>query len=132
MTNQSYIEHFLNRFSSFFDAVVRELQVVYRQNNQTVIVSLMLSARDVETPENDGWVDVLLRIEGVTEFRFADSQKASYQVLSDGLKILPIREGLFFDLGFFDELPSDFDELALSQHYAFGTGFTWEVRTYAD
>ena len=98
------IDFFLRRFFYFSDGVIRDVNVRFRNSSRLSSLAVTLSTRDSESAGGADWVNVLLTISEVSEFVLSESIKESYQVLSNDLRIVPIREGLFFDFG---NLPSD-------------------------
>lgn len=129
--NRSDIDTFIQRFYSFYDSVIRKIEIKFRNSSQATSVEILISTRDMQTKENGGWVNVLLRIEEVSAFNFCENTKESYQVLSDGLKIgNGDVEVLYFDFGYFDDLPKDSEKLKSSKFYVIGKDFAWEVREY--
>lgn len=124
---QEEISRFLNRFYYFDDSVIRNIFIQFGHK-----VTLTLSTKDAEEPLNNGWVNVILEINDVTEFSFQESSKESYQVLSNNLHIT-FSNGLYFlDFGYFIDKPKDLPEYKKSKFYLVGKTLSWKVTDYQE
>lgn len=125
-------DELIERFSSFHDSFIRKIDVKYRHLGQVTIVTIVLSAREAQSADNEEWFDVAIEIGNATEFRFCESPKESYQVLSEGLKVARYYESIFIDFGHFDELPKDPNEWRSSRFFVIGSTVKWSVSNYTD
>ena len=129
---QENIEKFLARFYSFNDAVIVKIDIKFRHLSLPTVINVLLSTRDAESNVENEWVNVSLTVKDVTAFRFMESTKASFQVLSDGIHIAILDESIFIDFGDFDELPTDFNELESSRYFVKGRDFKWVILPYEE
>lgn len=120
-------QSFLQRFYCFNDAVIRRVDIKYRDS-----VSFIISAQDSKRPEDDRWVNVELVIDGVTEFHLNESGKESWQVLSEDLRIVEADGELIFDFGYFDKQPADLTAMRQSKYCVIGRSFSWTVCPYSE
>lgn len=130
--NYMEISEFLERFCFFDDAVIREIDINFRNALHLTKVRIVLSARDKTYPLNDHWVNVVIEIEDVINFTFLETDKISYQVLSNGLHIGKAGELISFDFGFFIDAPENFIEYKDSKFYVVGKKFKWSTTEYQE
>ncbi len=126
------INKFLERFNFFYDSVIRDIKISFRNDYSATNIVIIISVRDIETLENDGWVNVKLAISEVEEFHFRENSKESHQVLSNGLHILESEYLFYFDFGFHIEMPESIKEFKESKFYVVGKHFNWKVELHED
>ena len=126
------INKFLERFNFFYDSVIRDVKISFRSDSSATNIVIIISTRDIETLENDGWVNVKLEINEVEGFDFRENSKESYQLLSNGLHILESDCLFYFDFGFHIDMPKSFKEMKKSKFCVVGKSFDWEVETYRE
>jgi hypothetical protein len=122
------IRPLLERIYDADDGVVRSLNLVFRYRSQPVTtLSIVLSVQDQQTEANDKWVNLHLRLEDVREFAFNESPRASYQVLSDELRIGYFNELYFLDFGGSVNEPTVVEDYRRSKFYAAARSIMWEI-----
>ena len=126
------IDKFLERFHFFYDSVIRNVKISFRDESVATNIEIIISARDNEYLENDSWVNVNLKIDEVVEFNFRENSKESYQVLSNGLHILETENFLYFDFGFHIDAPDNVEEFKKSSFYVVGKNLTLTIQDYQD
>lgn len=126
------INKFLERFNFFYDSVIRDVRISFRNSSSATNIKVIISTRDKETLENDGWINVLIEINEVVEFNFRESFKESYQVISNDLHILEYEESVYFDFGFHSNTPKIHEEYKKSNFYVIGKRFDWKVEKYQE
>jgi hypothetical protein len=62
-------------------------------------VDLAIACRDDEATENEGWVSVRILVRDVQEFTIREKPNTTLQVLSEGLYIQKIDEGVGLEFG---------------------------------
>lgn len=120
-------EDFLSRFNTFYDAVLREIAIKFSQQEAVSQMEILVLTRDLQRLSEIEWVNVRIAIHNVKEFSFSESPRESYLVLSNGLTISNTEDDLFFDFGYFDDLPTDPTRFTESKFYVIGDSFDWEV-----
>lgn len=127
----SEAEKFLDRFYRFYDGVIRKVDITYRNSPGTTCAEIEISARDAHSVPEGNWLNVLLKITGVSEFTFFEGHNVTYQVMSDGLYILQ-SDGLYFLTLGSSYPPENAEEYRESKFYLAGTDFEWSVRAYEE
>jgi hypothetical protein len=128
--NNLEVQKFKERFCSFYDSIIRAVTVEFRNVKSVAKVTVTLSARDLETDSNDNWVNVTIKVSGVSELAFYESPKESYQVLSNGLHILNFENLMCFDFGYHIDEPNNIAEFRESKFYVIGEEFEWIISNY--
>lgn len=124
-------QEFLKRFSDCHDAVMRSFQIVFRYRSQKETKGeLTLSLRDSETERNEGWVNLVLELDGITEFALRESA-VSYQVIFE-MHVAEFEGVLFIDFGGCTEQPRDVDGFRASQFYCASKSVVWRLEPYQD
>jgi hypothetical protein len=91
----------------------------------------MLSTRDLETVENDGWTNLILEMRKVKEFAMREGD-ISYQVISSELYI-GNHDGLYFvDFGGSIEQPKNAAEFRQSPFYCASAEVLWQTQIYTE
>ena len=117
---------FLGRFYSFCDSVIQSIQIQMSRNG-TRELEVRLAARDSMVHEDEGWTSIAISLEDVCEMKvFDERQKASLQVISDGIHILNLDNGIGLEFGGAYEPPHSLEELRASQAYAVGKRIAFE------
>ena len=125
------VEYLNKRFHNCDDGVIRHLEVVYRSGaNRPSSVKIVLSVRDSEFRDNDGFVNLKLILNNVPEFSFNEGD-ISYQVLSEGLKIIFIN-GLIFITFNPHNNPESISSIRDSSFYCACKRLEWEILPYKD
>ena len=125
---RSNTKAFLERFSSFNDAVIRKVVVTYNAGG-TRSVEVIVGCRDNEAA-GDGWVSVRLIVEQVGDFCIADDAKMSAQVISEGVYICWLDGAVGIDFGHLADTPVDLSELRTSRFFVIGNAAMWELYPY--
>lgn len=120
----------LSRFHNFDDALVRDVHLVIGPSRDSRRVTIALEARDTESDGDEGWVQVVLKVTGLTEYRFVENEKESCYVLSLGLKVKCFDHIHFFDFGPDSDEPDSREDFRRSQFYLAGRDFSWVVKPY--
>jgi hypothetical protein len=121
---------FLNRFSSFNDAVLRTAEFRFRSSSNGKRRSIVtLSAQDHESGQ--GWSNVKIVIEEVSEFVLQEG-KATCQILSDGLFIKWFGDVVFVLFSGDNCEPVTIDDFRRSTFYVAGRSFSWEASVYSE
>lgn len=121
---------FLGRFYGFCDTVIRSIQIQLSRNG-TREIEIRLSARDSKLYENEDWTCVAISIEDVCEIKvFDERQTASLQVISDGIHLLHLENGIGIEFGGAYAPPHSLEELRASQAYAVGKRLAFELFDY--
>ena len=126
------IDKFLERFNFFYDSIIRDVKISFRNSSFSTNIKIIISAKDNESSQNNGWVNVNIEIDKVTEFNFRESAKESYQVLSSGLHILELTGLFYFDFGFYVDAPQKSEEFKESNFYIVGQNLSWKVELYQE
>jgi hypothetical protein len=119
---------FLDRFCSFHDAVVRRLEHHYEASGRRQTI-LTVSAQDQESGQ--GWSNVVLVIDGVSEIGFREGQ-STRQVLSDGLILTWFNGHVWCDLSPYTSEPSSIDDVRRSDFYVVGEVLRWRSEPYSE
>ena len=117
------IEEFVKRFSEFGDGIIREIRIVYYRNGQPTTVDLTLTVMDWQRSRDDAWVDLHLRVCGVSTFSVNEGRE-TYQVIFDG-GLTANGEELTINL---DETAESSPEGVLSsKFFVTGSRIEWEL-----
>lgn len=122
-------ERILNRFYGFSDGLIRWIQLRY-QDGGTQNVELEVACRDSEATEDEGWVSVRVRVRNAQEFTVREKSNTTLQVLSGGLHIQKLDDGVGIDFGGRWDPPQSIDELRKSDAFAIGREIEIEVAPY--
>jgi hypothetical protein len=126
------INEFRERFFSFSDAVIRSVDLRFRNSSGFSFVKVTISSRDRETRNDDGWVNVIIEVQDVSELRMTENQKESYQVLSNGIYVVKMNDLFYIEFGSCIDEPSDVDEVRQSRFYVAGREVHWKVVPYGE
>lgn len=130
--NNTETKDFLERFYSFYDSIIREIEVHFRSKLEPTRARIFISSRDKEATSEKNWVNVVIEISEVSDFAFVENSKESYQVLSNGLHILNDHEFIMIDFGYHIETPENYDEFRQSKFFIVGKEMTWSVMDYKE
>ena len=122
LRSQQAIDALQERFASFFDAVLVEVCLRLPRSVANRQATLRLIAEDA----TGSWVSVVFTITRVSEFKFVEGPSSNL-VLSDGLGIHLIDDGIFVDLAPYTDHPVDPGELRRSHQYVVGDVCSFEV-----
>jgi len=125
------IDGYLERFYQFSDSVIRSIDIRFRNREKLTCVSVEISTRDSEKSEAEQWCNVILTVEGVSEFSFQENSKASYQVISNGINMLKSNGWIYVDFGHLDSLV-DSNEIRKSPAYVVGKDIFWKTMPYRE
>jgi hypothetical protein len=129
------VSEFLTRFQNFDDALIRSIHFSFvRQQDERPSsikrgVVVLLSVQDQTSSRDEGWVNVRLDIEAVSEFHFAEGERTTHVVLSQGLSVR------FFDGKVYlapDAETETLEEFRASELLIAGERCTWTVSDYKD
>lgn len=120
---------FLERFNSFYDAVLRRVEISFLRNGERC-VSVWIEAADSQSMEGDQWVCVRLTVSGVKDFCLSQTENSSSNVLSDGIHLSWFDGILGLDLGHFSDAPASIEEQRLSKVFIAGAKIDWSVGAY--
>lgn len=126
------VDEFLNRFYSFYDSIIRNLNISFRNSLHPTKIEIVISCKDRNLETDDAWVNVTLEIFDVTEFSFYQSGQEDYQVISNGIHILYLDETYYFDFGYHIDKPDNVYELKESKFYVAGKELKWNVSHYQE
>ena len=127
LTDQGAIDALLERFSSFYDAVLVEVHLELPRTSADRRATVRLLAQDSEGE----WSSVTFVVESLTEFKFAEG-RSSNLALSDGLGIHLVDGRAFLDLAPYTESPAGIDDLRRSSQYAAGASCSADVGAFRE
>jgi len=122
-------EPILARFYGFSDGIIRWLRLRY-EDDGTRHVELTVACRDAEATENEGWVSVRVLVRNAQEFTVREQPNTTLQVLSEGLHIQTIDEGVGIEFGGALEPPRTKSDLQKSDGFVIGREIEIEVGPY--
>ncbi|RZS37723.1 hypothetical protein EV193_105281 [Herbihabitans rhizosphaerae] len=98
LDNDEAVEDFLGGFGRFHDAVLRRVMLIMREPDERRAVVELLAQRP---PNSDGpWFHVELRFDGLSGYRFEETDRVSHRVLSDGVDVRLSNGAVHVDLGY--------------------------------
>jgi hypothetical protein len=118
------VSEFLDRFFSFYDGVIRRivLELTRAAAARRAVIDVM--ARDRRS--NEDWVMCSIEVLGLAEYLIQEGPKGSYQVLSDGLKMVWQGDLVFLDFGTSKE--PDIEEIRSGGFFFAGNNVRYTVR----
>jgi hypothetical protein len=119
------LELFLKRFYCLDDGIIRRVEFIYHPSQ----VNLVVSSQDVES--SLGWSNILLRLDGVSEFVLRESQ-GTCQILSNGFGIKWFDTLVFISLYSSISDPESIEEFRKADCYAACRSISWEAVAYAE
>lgn len=122
LDDQATVDALLERFSGFYDAVLVGVVLDLPRTRQDRRAALRILAEE----RAGSWRTVVLSIKDLREFKFEEG-RTSHLVLSDGLGIHLLQDGIFVDLAPYTEAPVSPEALPRSHMYAFGGSCSFEV-----
>lgn len=130
-------DYFLQRFHQFYDSVIRKVEITFRYHGSRSKAMILLTTRDAETVTHDGWVNVRLQIDDVTQFRCTEDYNTTYAVLSEAMHIWASEDRIFIDFGGSaivseEEKWQNEDAFRRSAFYFAGRTVTWYVEEYSE
>ncbi|MEV4130093.1 hypothetical protein [Nocardia sp. NPDC049707] len=100
-----HVPAFLDRFVNFYDSVIVGVSIL-AEPGKLATVRVDLQAMDKALPRTPGpgdgrmseWCHVQLTVHGVQEYRFLESRRFPYRVLSDGMAVAASATEFVLDL----------------------------------
>ncbi len=129
MLIEDQVSSFLDRFHHCYDGLVRAISILFASGNSLSTAKIVISVRDATDPAS--WVNVHLELDGLKEFALREGQ-ASYQVLSDGLKIGFFGDLIFLDFAPYTDDPDGVEDFRRSEFYFASRSCKWQVHPYQD
>ena len=127
LTDQGTIDALLERFSSFYDAVLVEVHLELPRTSGDRRATVRLLAQDREGE----WSSVTFVVEPLTEFKFAEG-RSSNLVLCDGLGIHLVDGRAFLDLAPYAAAPAGIEDLRRSQQYVAGGSCAADIDAFRE
>ena len=128
-----HADEFLDRFYSFGDALLRHIEVDYRsRSNPQMKATIVLSCQDQQASRDNGWTNLSLYLEDVTEFQFAEPPQTTFVVISDYVRIGWFEDVAFLDFGGLTDEPKSIGDFRRSPVYIAAKVVKWEVTSYAE
>ena len=115
-------ERIMARFYGFCDGIIRSLRLQYEADG-TRHVELLIASRDAEATENEGWVSVRILVRNAQEFVVREQTNTTLQVLSEGLHIQTIDDGVGIEFGGALEPPRTKKRLAKNRRFCNRHGY---------
>jgi|SRR5688572_6220996 len=128
--DQKTLGNFRDRFYSFYDGVIRNIEIVYAHGKRRVAISV--ATRVANAQVDGGWVCVRFVVNEARDFCFADTYRTSAEVLSNGIHVCWFGELLGVDFGHYDQPPNSLAELRSSKCFATGSSLEWAVQPYRE
>src|SRR5437016_6006588 len=128
------VDEFLTRFQNFYDGLVRNVNFSFTRQRDTRPagvprgVVIVLSSQDQEATEDEGWANVTLDIEAVSEFVFIEGRTTSV-VLSSGLSVGFFDDKVYLSIDWEAESIEEFRE---SQFLVIGERCFWTASKYGE
>ncbi|TWU13196.1 hypothetical protein CA54_20280 [Symmachiella macrocystis] len=120
---------FLKRFNTFYDGIVRSLQLDFA-NDPAGVMTVKIEVRDNQRDFNDGWVSVVsLQIKKIKESCIR-SPGESYLSLDDGLHLSWHDEVAWIEVGWLVDPPQNLEELRTSYVYAVASHIWWRAEPH--
>ena len=128
----SQISGFLQRFNSFHDAIIRQIEVRFGFRNPITIARIIILVRDSQTMANEGWVNLQLELADVEEFRFVESRTlVTYTVINEA-HIASFDDLFFIDFGGLTDHPASAEDCRKSEFYIAAKKAEWDVEPYQE
>jgi len=127
----STMEYFLNRFYQCHDSIIRCIALIAQDETNTSKAEVILSVRDKEK-DGDGWVNLNIKINGLTEFIGSDSGNYTDAVLSDGVKIGFFDNLTYIDFEPFTDEPRGIEDYKKSKCLIIGKEIFLEITSYSE
>jgi hypothetical protein len=122
LADQRSMDALRARFGGFFDAVLVEVVLKLPRNEGNRQATVRLLAQEQDGP----WRSVAFTIGRLREFKLSEG-RVSNLVLSDGLGLHRLDDGVFVDLAPFTDQPVPVGDLRRSYAYVFGETCSAEV-----
>jgi len=119
---------FLDRFNSFYDAVIRRIEYRFNVPEQRR-ATLIISTQDQQS--DTGWSNVVIVIGKVSETAFREGN-STRQILSDGFHITWIDGFAWCDFSPYSSKIDSLDDLRKSDFYVAGESFAWQTEPYSE
>lgn len=126
---QDSTDAFLSRFYSFYDSVIRRIELTYEPDGSRILI-VSIAVRDSTQDANEGWVCVNFRLMGVSELGIRERANQTLQVLCNGLHLRWFGPSLGIDFGTLIDPPESMDELRMSDFFAASASASWGVGPY--
>lgn len=122
------LSEFMNRFVSFYDAIIRQIQHRYLPRTQQT--TIILSTRDQNSEQL--WSNVTLVATGVSEVLFREC-KSTRVILSDGLTLKWLDSRLWCDFSpYCSDAPETQDYFRRSDFYLICEELSWVAEPYCE
>lgn len=127
----STFEYFLNRFYHCYDCIIRCITMITTDGSNTSKAQVILSVRDEEGTD-DGWVNLSIKIENLTDFIGSNPENYTNEVLSDGIKIGFYDGLIYLDLEPYTDEPEGIEDFKRSNCLFIGKEIYWETMIYSE
>jgi hypothetical protein len=117
-------DELLARFSRLYDAVIRELRIVYSEASVGAI--LLLDARDANA--GSAWIKLQVELDNIREYAVRDPARLAINVLSDGLYAQRFDGALFLDFAPFTVEPKTIEDYRRSHLYFSCERVRWSIK----
>lgn len=125
--NPSSKKHFLDRFQSGYDGIIREILHFYGFANKEAQTNIIVGVQEIE----QGWVNLRLSIIGVKRFIFQEGP-GCYQVLSQGISFDWFGSKLYLSFDLDPDENHTKDDYEASQFLIVGDTCFWEIFPYEE
>lgn len=116
------IADFLARFSNFYDAVLHEFSC---KPGSVTSCELIFEAQDKHAPS--GWSRVVVRLENVTSWKFAESMNCAFYIISSGVHLLYRDELFYMDVNELGDPSEDINDFLGSDFHFVAPSFQWQA-----
>jgi hypothetical protein len=125
-----HASEFVERFYSFGDALLNHVQIDFPSRSRPQAkAKIILSCQDRFVSTNEGWINLSLCLEEVTEFRF--SELSTFVVIFE-LHLAWFENVAFLDFGGLTDEPTSVEEFRKSPVYVAAKIVKWETSEYAE
>lgn len=120
------VEDFKSRFYACSDGLLLHLDMRLGGNGEKT-VTLTIQVKDNARDSDDCWVKLKITVSGVLHYRFAQSSREQFQVLSDGIQIGLFANTVFLDLAPYTDEPDCENDFLRSSAYCAGSEVSWRT-----
>jgi len=128
LTRES-LTSFMHRFESFNDGLIRSVEYRYIAAGARKAV---ITASVMDHLQAQGWSNVVLTIDEVTEIKLWEDRRTSCQVLSGGLKVDWFDGVAFLSFSLSIADPTSVEHFRESEFYVAGRSVLWYATAYDD
>jgi hypothetical protein len=125
------LSDFRARFYDFYDGLIRNITVSFMSSHDKTRVVVTCSVQDREAEQNNGWINLTININNVTELILIEDS-ITCVVLSSGVNILFSNDSIYLDFCPFTEEPQSIDDFKKSRFLVVGTSCFWHVSPYSE